>query len=888
MGMIFTKTSARFRATIATSVVVLLTAAGAGSAFADGDPSGTPTVSDTKTSFSNVSTSGISGRMLSTSPGVFDRKFTSIHDEFDVSDVAFIPGATPGTGTLYAVNHFYSTVEVIDVSTMRVTSRLTGLSGPTGLALSVGATSNSGILYISEGSGNDVTMYDLAKGQYLKDIPFNQPDGIALIPGDSSTTGTLVVTSNYNAKVSFVDIATGNVLSNLPINSAKNVALAEGATATSGTMYLTISTGIAPMANDQIAVVDIATNTVTQRFSVPGVRQVRTLPGQPGTLLAVTADNKIITVDAATGAITSTITNVSSDPSGPGNGAHSVVYVPGATAGTGTYYVGAFLGAITVVDQASQAITKDVPGLKVPQGNGTFVPGTDPNTGTFYVASRLANGVPVVDVASDSITDFISLAKPVDQIAVLPGATPGTGTLYFRYQGETIVRILDIATKTITGQLTGHAGDTMTISPAVGAEPARLYIASSAAKNVAVINTATNAKIDTIPLGFAAGGLFVVPGAASGSGTLYASNATASNSVTSFDLATHTAGTTISGFSAPRGVWVVPGETAGTGRLFVVESGGVVRIADLATSQVKFAVRSGFNGAGIGVSTATGTDGGTIYALDGTMGMATIRLGAVTITPDTLPDGVTTVPYSQTITADGSPGPTMSYTGDLPPGLELDVVTGILSGVPTTVGSYTFTVTASNGVGQAASVTYTVNIGSAPVITSDAPTDDAAIDTAYSYTVTATGTPVPTFSITDGALPTGLTMDSVTGVISGTPTASGTFTFTVRATNVHGFDEKSYTLVVPSSGAPTPDPTDTPTPEPSVVPTADPTVDPQPSTTPTDSASDPAAPAFTPPSNGSDLPNTGSNSGGLIAIAGVLLAAGAIAAVLAKRRRDQH
>jgi len=69
-----------------------------------------------------------------------------------------------------------------------------------------------------------------------------------------------------------------------------------------------------------------------------------------------------------------------------------------------------------------------------------------------------------------------------------------------------------------------------------------------------------------------------------------------------------------------------------------------------------------------------------------------------------------------------------------------------------------------------------------PAVTSPAPTD-ATVGTPYSFRVVATGTPTPTYSITAGALPAGLSLDSVTGVISGTPTTAGTATFTVTAAN---------------------------------------------------------------------------------------------------------
>ena len=69
-----------------------------------------------------------------------------------------------------------------------------------------------------------------------------------------------------------------------------------------------------------------------------------------------------------------------------------------------------------------------------------------------------------------------------------------------------------------------------------------------------------------------------------------------------------------------------------------------------------------------------------------------------------------------------------------------------------------------------------------PAITSGTPTA-ATAGTPYSFTVTSTGTPAPTYTVTSGALPAGLTLNGTTGVISGTPTTPGSSTFTVTASN---------------------------------------------------------------------------------------------------------
>jgi hypothetical protein len=106
----------------------------------------------------------------------------------------------------------------------------------------------------------------------------------------------------------------------------------------------------------------------------------------------------------------------------------------------------------------------------------------------------------------------------------------------------------------------------------------------------------------------------------------------------------------------------------------------------------------------------------------------------------------------------------------------------------------------------------------APAITSAPPVASIETGSAVSFTVAASGSAPVTFGITAGALPTGLTLDSATGVVSGTPTTAGTFSYTVTATNGAGTATASYTQLVTLAAVPTP--TATPTPTASTTPSA--------------------------------------------------------------------
>jgi hypothetical protein len=207
---------------------------------------------------------------------------------------------------------------------------------------------------------------------------------------------------------------------------------------------------------------------------------------------------------------------------------------------------------------------------------------------------------------------------------------------------------------------------------------------------------------------------------------------------------------------------------------------------------------NGSTGAISGTPTASGTTTFTVTVTDSetpTPQHATKDLSItvnpqVSVTTTTLAAGVIGTAYNQTLAAAGglTPYSWAVTVGSLPAGLSLNSGTGAITGTPSGpfVGttSFTVTVTDSESPTKTASAALSITI-TAPTLSITTASLPTGVKTqVYSATVTATGGVTPyTWSIKTGSLPAGLSLNASTGVISGTPTATGTSSFTIKVTD---------------------------------------------------------------------------------------------------------
>jgi hypothetical protein len=206
------------------------------------------------------------------------------------------------------------------------------------------------------------------------------------------------------------------------------------------------------------------------------------------------------------------------------------------------------------------------------------------------------------------------------------------------------------------------------------------------------------------------------------------------------------------------------------------------------------------SGAISGTPTAVGANIFTVKVTDANgltasslLNIAINAPAALSITTVSLPAGAKGIAYPTTQLA--ATGGTAPYTwsissGALPAGLSLTGSSGAISGTPTASGASTFTVLVTDAAGLTANAQFSITITSqTPALSITTPSLPAATKgVVYPATqLAATGGTAPyTWSVSSGALPAGLALNSSSGAITGTPTAAGASTFTVTVTDAAG------------------------------------------------------------------------------------------------------
>ncbi len=213
------------------------------------------------------------------------------------------------------------------------------------------------------------------------------------------------------------------------------------------------------------------------------------------------------------------------------------------------------------------------------------------------------------------------------------------------------------------------------------------------------------------------------------------------------------------------------------------------------------------NGQGVlrGSPTATGTFGFQVQVTDSS-GLSEVRAFTLNVapqgpsitTPRNLPPGQFGIAYNQTFQAFGGflPYTWTQVAGTLPGGLQLSPG-GALSGSPSQPGTFDFMLRVQDLLGSATTEAFELDVVPAPLAITTTDLPEGYLGTNYSVALSATnGGPPYAWLLSSGTLPGGLSLSSF-GLISGTPTNSGAFNFTVQVSDTLGSNiSKAFTLTV--------------------------------------------------------------------------------------------
>ncbi|MGO4104943.1 beta-propeller fold lactonase family protein [Leifsonia sp. YAF41] len=383
------------------------------------------------------------------------------------------------------------------------------------------------------------------------------------------------------------------------------------------------------------------------------------------------------------------------------------------------------------------------------------------------------------------LTLSVSAASADSVVATIPNAGgPGgggysgsqtamssDGTRLYVSQGSTIA-VIDTATR---AQIASIAVPGPVAGLAVSPDGSRLYLTQGGTDSVAVVDTATRAIVATVPVGDNPAGIAVSPNGS----RIYVVNVNGPGivSMSVVDTASNTLLASIPSGGQPRSVAVSPDGS----RVYMVHYSPLkhdIAVVDTATNAIVATILTG---------PSTNRVDGVAFAPDGSLMYAASPDADTLSLIDTATNTITTSipvgdgPADVAVTPDG----TRAYVTNTTAGTVsvIDLATNaVVQTVPVAAGPRGITITPDGRHAYVAGTTdvSVLALDTFPAIVT-ATLPDGTVDAEYAANVETTGSPAPQVTITAGTLPPGLTLDPLTGDLTGTPTSTGTYMFTVTA-----------------------------------------------------------------------------------------------------------
>ncbi|WGK94383.1 MULTISPECIES: putative Ig domain-containing protein [Flavobacterium] len=698
------------------------------------------------------------------------------------------PSSTGGTPTSYAVSPALPAGLSLNTATGAITGTPTAVSASA--TYSITATNGFG----STSASINITVNDVAPSTLVyTGSPFTYTKGTAIAPIAAPTNGGGAVVS-YSVSPALpaglsLNTATG-AITGTPSALATSASYTITATNTGGSTTATINITVNDAAPTTLAYTG-SPFTYTKGTAITAIAAPTNSGGTPTSYSVSPALPAGLSLNTATGAITGTPTAVTA----------SATYTITATntGGSTTATIN-----ITVKDIAPSALTYTGSPFTYTKGTAIAPIAAPTNGGGAVVSYSVSPALPAglsLNTATGAITGTPTAVSASATYSITATNTGGSTTATIN------ITVNDVAPSTLvyTGSpftYTKGTAITAIAAPTNGGGAVVSYSVSPALPAGLSLNTATGAITGT-PSALATSASYTITATNTGGST------TASINITVNDVApstlvytgspfTYTKGTAITAIAAPTngGGTVVsysvsPALPAGLS--LNTATGAITGTPTAVTASATYTI------------TATNTGGSTTATINITVNDAAPTTLAYTGSPFTYTKGTAITAIAAPTNSGGTPT-SYAVSPALPAGLSLNTATGAITGTPTAVtASATYTITATNTGG---STTATINI----TVNDAAPTTLVYTGSPFTYTkgtaITAIAAPTnsggtPTSYSVSPALPAGLSLNTATGAITGTPTAvTASATYTITATNTGGSTTATINITV-NDAAPT-------------------------------------------------------------------------------------
>lgn len=656
--------------------------------------------------------------------------------------------AIDGAGNLYIANTTGNQIlkETLVNSAYSQTIIGSGLAAPNGVA-----ADGSGNVYIADSSNNRVLLETLSAGTYLQSMiasGFNNPSRVAI-----DVSGNVYIADTGNNQVLLETLSSGAYTQSTVVtglNAPRGVVVDSN-----GTIY------IADTGNNRIIDEELVSGSYVQNLLVTGLNAPRavTLDELGNLYIADFGDNKLYRQDYSDPPSLSfagtTVNTVSSDSPQSvsvvnfGNTALTAVS-PGITAAADfpqlTGNAGDCTTAFSLAATASCTLRIEFDPLSTGSKNESFVL-TDNNLNNSPVTQTIAVSGTAAAVAIPVSPASLSTPMLATPYNLSFSASGGTGPYTFTLlSGSLPVGLSLSAAGVLSGTPTAAGAFTFAVQaqdstsggsggPYTGS---RSYSVTIAAPMIVVApSTLPNGKV----------------------GASYSQTISASGGSGVYSYAV-TGGTLPPGLALNSATGALTGTpTTAGGSTFIITATDTVT-----------------------------TGAGAPYTGSQSYSLAAVQIA---ISPVSLGAPVIGTPYNLSLSVSGgtSPYTVTILSGSLPAGLSLSTG-GVLSGTPTAVGSFTFTIQAQDSTGSGSggpytgSHSYSFTIAAPTIIVAPSALPNGTVGSSYSQNISASGgSGAYSYAVTGGTLPLGLSLNSATGALTGTPTAASGSSLIITATD---------------------------------------------------------------------------------------------------------